>query len=169
MTASPRRQDNEGVVPGTPSPSGAPHPASPVLFVDASGGEGVLRSAPRPRGESAPGAKLLVVGKAFASADLARVAACPGVEGRRGCVPEGDLDGGKEALVPALSAHVLPRPGAPTGARDAGGPSLRSGPGRAGRGMTPTTVSVNRVVTGAFGRAEVDNVTTGRPRTRRNY
>ena len=102
------------------------------MLVDASDGEGVLRSAPRPGGESAPGAKLLVVGEAFASADRDLVAACCGVEGRRGFVPEGDLDGGKEALVSALSAHVLPGPvastGAPTDARDAGGPSLRSGP-----------------------------------------
>jgi glycosyltransferase involved in cell wall biosynthesis len=39
-----------------------------------------------------PGAKLLVVGEAYDSADLAGLENCPGVEVRRGFVPEGDLD-----------------------------------------------------------------------------
>jgi glycosyltransferase involved in cell wall biosynthesis len=39
-----------------------------------------------------PGAKLLVVGEAYESADVARLEACPGVEMRRGFVPEDDLD-----------------------------------------------------------------------------
>ena len=39
-----------------------------------------------------PGARLLVVGEAYDSADLARLEACPGVVVRRGFVPEGDLD-----------------------------------------------------------------------------
>jgi len=39
-----------------------------------------------------PGARLLVVGEAYDSADLARLEGCPGVEVRRGFVPEDDLD-----------------------------------------------------------------------------
>ncbi len=39
-----------------------------------------------------PGARLLVVGEAYESADLARLEGCPGVTVRRGFVPEGDLD-----------------------------------------------------------------------------
>jgi len=39
-----------------------------------------------------PRARLLVVGEAYDSADLARLEECPGVEVRRGFVPEGDLD-----------------------------------------------------------------------------
>ncbi|HUY22610.1 MAG TPA: glycosyltransferase [Acidimicrobiales bacterium] len=40
-----------------------------------------------------PAARLLVVGEAYDSADLARLEGCPGVEVRRGFVPEEDLDG----------------------------------------------------------------------------
>ncbi len=39
-----------------------------------------------------PGSRLLVVGEAYESADLALLEACSGVEVRRGFVPEGDLD-----------------------------------------------------------------------------
>ncbi len=39
-----------------------------------------------------PGSRLLVVGEAYESADLARLEACAGVEVRRGFVPEADLD-----------------------------------------------------------------------------
>jgi glycosyltransferase involved in cell wall biosynthesis len=39
-----------------------------------------------------PSARLLVVGEAYASADLDRLEACPGVDVRQGFVPEGDLD-----------------------------------------------------------------------------
>jgi glycosyltransferase involved in cell wall biosynthesis len=39
-----------------------------------------------------PRARLLVVGEAYDSADLAHLEGCPGVQVRRGFVPEGDLD-----------------------------------------------------------------------------
>jgi glycosyltransferase involved in cell wall biosynthesis len=39
-----------------------------------------------------PGARLLVVGEAYDSADLALLESCPGVEVRRGFLPDGDLD-----------------------------------------------------------------------------
>ena len=39
-----------------------------------------------------PGARLLVVGEAYDSADLVLLESCPGVEVRRGFVPDGDLD-----------------------------------------------------------------------------
>jgi glycosyltransferase involved in cell wall biosynthesis len=39
-----------------------------------------------------PAARLLVVGQAYDSADLAALENCPGVEVRQGFVPEGDLD-----------------------------------------------------------------------------
>jgi glycosyltransferase involved in cell wall biosynthesis len=57
-----------------------------------------------------PGAKLLVVGEAYDSAELARLEAAPGVEVRRGFVPEEDLDlwaAGADVLVLpyAVGAH----------------------------------------------------------------
>jgi hypothetical protein len=125
----------------------------------------VSRSTRRLRGERERGGRVVVVGEAFVSADLALWEACSGVEGRRGLVPEAALEPTAEAagdFVGADAVAVVPR--GPHAGEEALVPALR-----AGRGMTPTTVSVNRVVTGAFGRAELDKVATGRPRTRRNY
>ncbi len=55
-------------------------------------GTGLLAQAWPQVTAAVPGAKLLVVGEAYDSADLAGLENCPGVEVRRGFVPEGDLD-----------------------------------------------------------------------------
>ncbi len=195
MTAAPRPAGNDGVLPGTPSPSGAPDGASQVLLVDASGGERSPRCTSRPGDESEPGDKTFCRGGGLGVArprpggDLRRGGGTAGIRTwgwprpgtREGPAsssgpilsPSRSAQGGGEALVRALGDHARARPGAPTGAarapRGAGGRSQGPGPVRARRGMTPTTVSVNLVVTGAFGPTELDKVTTGRPRTRRNY
>ena len=83
-----------------------------------------------------PGAKLLVVGEAYESADVARLEACPGVEMRRGFVPEDDLD------LWAAAADVLVLPyavGSHSGVlhRGLGGGDTGAGLPTAGRGGLP--------------------------------
>lgn len=55
-------------------------------------GIGLLARAWPQVADALPGSRLLVVGEAYESADLALLEACSGVEVRRGFVPEGDLD-----------------------------------------------------------------------------
>ncbi len=55
-------------------------------------GVGLLAQAWPQVAAALPGSRLLVVGEAYESADLALLEACSGVEVRRGFVPEGDLD-----------------------------------------------------------------------------
>ena len=57
-------------------------------------GVGLLAQAWPQVAAALPGSRLLVVGEAYESADLALLEACSGVEVRRGFVPEGDLDRG---------------------------------------------------------------------------
>jgi glycosyltransferase involved in cell wall biosynthesis len=67
-------------------------------------GVGLLAQAWPQVAAALPGSRLLVVGEAYESADLALLEACSGVEVRRGFVPEGDLD------VWAAAADVLVLP-----------------------------------------------------------
>jgi len=55
-------------------------------------GIGLLARAWPQVADALPGSRLLVVGEAYESADLSLLEACPGVEVRRGFVPEADLD-----------------------------------------------------------------------------
>jgi glycosyltransferase involved in cell wall biosynthesis len=55
-------------------------------------GIGLLAQAWPKVADALPGSRLLVVGEAYESADLALLESCSGVDIRRGFVPEGDLD-----------------------------------------------------------------------------